>query len=610
MSGPIIWAGNDAKMLPSGNLLDSNGNIIAPGTAFAWSTIQPTAGAAILADSVGDTFTFLASDGKCVITGDAAADSLDITHPTLIVGPASAVADRIAIWSGTTGKILKDSVATTATELGYVSGVTSAIQTQFGTKVGTLGTVTDNRLVRTDGTGGVTLQQSGITIDDSDNMTVPGAITSNNGTRSERFGSGSSATQQDGVALGYQAIITTAAAHKCVAVGASASGDGDSGTAVGYDSHSGQNGVAIGRGASTTGVSNTIAVGYGATALFVRGFAFGALASCGADAAHALGNSASAGHQASICIGYSATSTAANQLILGGVSTRSIKNVFIGAGVTDATPDATVTIQPTGGLGSDIVGSALILASGKGTGVSAVSYLAFQTPTVGTTGSTAQTLAERGRFDSTGLKLANVTASRALVSDASSYVTHSATTATELGYVSGVTSAIQTQFTGKANTMTWLSASLGSGGTRDTGAAPTVLGHFRSMLRNASARTYTDTNGAPTFTPTSTEGFRLYNGNTWASADNNNEPSYYQWFIGTGKSYIILATTGTGKSGSVNIKQVSIGSAYVGYADSYDPATGVLTIAPFTSSAHTSHSSGLDNLGNAVNDVYVDIAFW
>jgi hypothetical protein len=47
---------------------------------------------------------------------------------------------------------------------------------------------------------------------------------------------------------------------------------------------------------------------------------------------------------------------------------------------------------------------------------------------------------------------AAIAASRALVSDVNGVPTHSATTATELGYVSGVTSAIQTQFTGKLST--------------------------------------------------------------------------------------------------------------------------------------------------------------
>lgn len=46
-------------------------------------------------------------------------------------------------------------------------------------------------------------------------------------------------------------------------------------------------------------------------------------------------------------------------------------------------------------------------------------------------------------------KLAALTASRALVSDGSGFVSVSAVTSTELGYVSGVTSAIQTQIDGK-----------------------------------------------------------------------------------------------------------------------------------------------------------------
>jgi len=47
-------------------------------------------------------------------------------------------------------------------------------------------------------------------------------------------------------------------------------------------------------------------------------------------------------------------------------------------------------------------------------------------------------------------KLAATTASRALVSDGSGFISVSATTATELGYVNGVTSAIQTQIDTKA----------------------------------------------------------------------------------------------------------------------------------------------------------------
>lgn len=56
-------------------------------------------------------------------------------------------------------------------------------------------------------------------------------------------------------------------------------------------------------------------------------------------------------------------------------------------------------------------------------------------------------------------KLAAVTASRALASDVSGFITPSAVTATELGYVSGVTSAIQTQLNSKQPTGAYITAS-------------------------------------------------------------------------------------------------------------------------------------------------------
>lgn len=60
------------------------------------------------------------------------------------------------------------SSAVTPTELGYVSGVTSAIQTQLDAKLDDFTGSTDNVIVRTDGTGGDTVQESGVSIDDSD----------------------------------------------------------------------------------------------------------------------------------------------------------------------------------------------------------------------------------------------------------------------------------------------------------------------------------------------------------------------------------------------------------------------------------------------------------
>lgn len=55
--------------------------------------------------------------------------------------------------------------------------------------------------------------------------------------------------------------------------------------------------------------------------------------------------------------------------------------------------------------------------------------------------------------------LAAITANRALISNASGLPTHSAVTNTELGYVSGVTSAIQTQLNGKSKLFTFTTGS-------------------------------------------------------------------------------------------------------------------------------------------------------
>jgi hypothetical protein len=62
-----------------------------------------------------------------------------------------------------------------------------------------------------------------------------------------------------------------------------------------------------------------------------------------------------------------------------------------------------------------------------------------------------------GYYASTGSAISEspnaITSSRALISDGSGLPTHSTTTSTELGYVSGVTSAIQTQINGKEPTI-------------------------------------------------------------------------------------------------------------------------------------------------------------
>lgn len=92
-------------------------------------------------------------------------------------------------------------------------------------------------------------------------------------------------------------------------------------------------------------------------------------------------------------------------------------------------------------------------------------------------------------------KLAAVTASRALVSDGSGFVSPATTTATEIGYVNGVTSAIQTQLNGKQasdNTLTALAA-YNTNGLMTQTAADTFTG--RTLTGPAAGITVSNGNG-------------------------------------------------------------------------------------------------------------------
>lgn len=83
-------------------------------------------------------------------------------------------------------------------------------------------------------------------------------------------------------------------------------------------------------------------------------------------------------------------------------------------------------------------------------------------------------LAGGGTTGAVTLTLGTVTASKALVSDGSGYLAASATTATELGYVSGVTSAIQTQLNAKqTTTLTNGNFLVGNGSNAATSVTPT-----------------------------------------------------------------------------------------------------------------------------------------
>jgi hypothetical protein len=148
---------------------------------------------------------------------------------------------------------------------------------------------------------------------------------------------------------------------------------------------------------------------------------------------------------------------------------------------------------------------------------------------------------------------------------------------------------------------------------RVTGAAPTSLGQYRSYLRNASAGTFTETNGTPTATPTSANGFRVYAGNAFSAADTNNEPTAYEIFVGKNKHIQWQFYSSAGRTGHVDTSPTQQTDAVaVGYNKGYDPVTGIAWISPaYGTGSETSHGSGRSGGGSTaigtVNDPYFDI---
>lgn len=148
--------------------------------------------------------------------------------------------------------------------------------------------------------------------------------------------------------------------------------------------------------------------------------------------------------------------------------------------------------------------------------------------------------------------------------------------------------------------------------TRITGGDPNNLGEYRSQLRNASAATYTDTNGAPTDTPSTADGIRIYEGNAWSSADDNNQPSRYDIFIGKNVDYSVRWYRSSGRTGDIDTTPAVVtGGNDFGYVVTYDETTGVITFAANLASggSHADHIPGFLKTGASAGNVdpYFDI---
>jgi hypothetical protein len=178
-------------------------------------------------------------------------------------------------------------------------------------------------------------------------------------------------------AVGFAAMdaTTATAAVNNTAIGSNSLGALTTGT--------GNTGVGTSSCAAITSTANNVCVGVSAntSAGVAGGTAIGASTSVTGSAGIALGTGATAG---------------ANQFVIGG-NTNQISDVYIGEGATNVTP-VDVTVQATGGSGTDIAGADMRVAGGKGTGTGAGGDLVGLTSPALTTGTTLQTLEVRAQI--------------------------------------------------------------------------------------------------------------------------------------------------------------------------------------------------------------------
>ena len=159
--------------------------------------------------------------------------------------------------------------------------------------------------------------------------------------------------------------------------GASASVTGTNALAAGFGAIAAIHGTAVGKDAKATS-SIGFSAAFGALAHATGGvsFAFGRSVTVSGSRSIGIGNNITVSHGGSIVIGDSFSSTATGQLIIGS-SITPLADVYLGRGVTHATPTS-ITINPTGGLGTDIGGADIAVAAGRSTGAGAPGSLLLQ----------------------------------------------------------------------------------------------------------------------------------------------------------------------------------------------------------------------------------------
>ncbi len=163
-NGAQVWVNKGTANSTSVWAITTDDTITLDTTTITFSNISGlgliTAGAGTT--KTGNTINVVAADTSITVNADSIQVGTGGITNTHINGSAAIDATKIA------------NGVVSSTEFQYLDGVTSAIQTQIDTKA-TKTNTTDNKLIRADGAAGA-IQGSGITVDDSDNVSGMGTL--------------------------------------------------------------------------------------------------------------------------------------------------------------------------------------------------------------------------------------------------------------------------------------------------------------------------------------------------------------------------------------------------------------------------------------------------
>lgn len=334
-------------------------------------------------------------------------------------------------------------------------------------------------------------------------LTLTGGITSTKGgARNEVYGASAGAaltTGTDNTLVGYQAGTALTSSNTNVAIGTQAlstgASTGDGNTAVGYQALKSQTSGSAGFNtalgyqagtAITTGNTNT-AFGYQTLNATTGGSGNTAVGQGAFTGSSTVGNSTGVG----ATTGFQTTATAVTY-IGANAGQQSSGNFQVGIGnnsMQSASGSASIGFGTNAGRSSTGANTLYI-----GDTIQDPTAYAINTVVVASSQAAGANWTQNQKFSGT-INMSALTASTAVILDSSKNFASSATTSTELGYVSGVTSAIQTQLNSKQATGNYITALTGdvtaSGPGSVAATLATVNGNVGSFGSSTSIPSFT-----------------------------------------------------------------------------------------------------------------------